>query len=52
MITISAKAEAGEEPFKSVVDAMFYTIAREVGARYVALRGKVDAIIVTGGIAP
>ncbi|MBQ5766721.1 MAG: hypothetical protein IIV95_04755, partial [Burkholderiaceae bacterium] len=26
-------------------------IAREVGARYVALRGKVDAIIVTGGIA-
>ena len=51
MITIAAKAEAGEEPFKSVVDAMFYTIAREVGARYVALRGKVDAIIVTGGIA-
>jgi butyrate kinase len=30
---------------------MFYTIAREVGARYVALRGQVDAIIVTGGIA-
>ena len=51
MITISAKAEAGEEPFKSVVDAMFYTIAREVGARYVALKGQVDAIIVTGGIA-
>ena len=51
MISISAKAEAGEEPFKSVVDAMFYTIAREVGARYVALRGQVDAIIVTGGIA-
>ena len=51
MITISAKAEAGEEPFKSVVDAMFYTIAREVGARYVALKGQADAIIVTGGIA-
>ena len=51
MITIAAKAEEGEEPFKSVVDAMFYTIAREVGARYVALRGQVDAIIVTGGIA-
>ena len=26
-------------------------IAREVGARYVALKGQVDAIIVTGGIA-
>jgi len=51
MITIAAKAEEGEEPYKSVVDAMFYTVAREVGARYVALKGQVDAIIVTGGIA-
>ena len=51
MITIAAKAEAGEEPFKSVVDGMFYSVAREVGARYVALKGQVDAIIVTGGIA-
>ena len=30
---------------------MFYSVAREVGARYVALKGQVDAIIVTGGIA-
>ena len=51
MITIAAKADAGEEPFKSVVEAMFYTIAKEVGSRYVALKGQVDAIIVTGGIA-
>ena len=51
MITISAKAEAGEEPYKSVVEAMFYTVAKEVGSRYVALKGQVDAIIVTGGIA-
>ncbi|MBP3679043.1 MAG: butyrate kinase [Bacteroidaceae bacterium] len=51
MITIAAKAEAGEEPYKSVLDAMMYTIAKEAGARYVALRGQVDAIIVTGGIA-
>lgn len=51
MITIAAKAEAGEEPFKSVLDGMFYTVAKEVGSRYVALKGQVDAIIVTGGIA-
>ena len=51
MITIAAKAEAGEEPFKSVLDAMLYTVAKEVGARYVALRGQLDAIIITGGIA-
>ncbi len=51
MIEVTARAEAGEEPFKSVVDAMIYTIAKEIGSRAVALRGKVDAIIFTGGIA-
>ena len=30
---------------------MLYTVAKETGARYVTLRGKVDAIILTGGIA-
>ena len=28
-----------------------YTVAKQVGAMYVSLRGKVDAIILTGGIA-
>lgn len=51
MIAIAAKAEAGEEPYKGVLDAMMYTVAKETGARYVALRGQVDAIILTGGIA-
>ena len=48
---ISARAEKGEEPYKSVLDAMLYSVAREIGARAVALRGNVDAIILTGGIA-
>ncbi|MCM1111229.1 MAG: butyrate kinase [Clostridium sp.] len=48
---IAERAEAGEEPYRSVLDAMIYSVAREVGARYVSLRGHVDAIIVTGGIA-
>lgn len=51
MITIAAHAEAGEEPWKGVLDAMIYSVAKEVGARFVGLRGKVDAIIITGGIA-
>ncbi|NPD91019.1 butyrate kinase [Xylanibacter muris] len=51
MITISAKAEAGEEPYRLVLDAMLYTVAKQIGAMYVALTGKVDAIILTGGIA-
>lgn len=51
MKDIASRAEAGEEPYKSVLDSMLYSVAREVGARSVALRGKVDAIIITGGIA-
>lgn len=51
MITIAGQAEAGKEPYKQVLDAMLYTVAKEAGARYVALQGKVDAIILTGGIA-
>lgn len=48
---IAEKAAAGEEPYKGVLDAMLYTIAKQVGAMYVTLLGQVDAIILTGGIA-
>lgn len=48
---IAARAEAGEEPYKSVLDAMLYSVSKEVGSRFVALKGKCDAIIITGGIA-
>lgn len=51
MITVAQKAEAGEEPFHEVLEAMLYTIAKQIGAMFVALEGKVDAIILTGGIA-
>lgn len=48
---VAARAERGEQPYKKVLDAMLYSVSREVGARAVALRGKADAIILTGGIA-
>lgn len=51
MKAIASKAEAGEEPYRQVLDAMMYTIAKEAGAKYVSLCGKADAIILTGGIA-
>ena len=51
MITISRNVEEGDEHAKNVVDAMLYTIAKQIGAMHVALVGKVDAIIFTGGIA-
>lgn len=51
MITICSEAERGAEPYKTLADAMLYTIAKQIGAMYIALLGKVDAIILTGGIA-
>lgn len=51
MITITREAEEGEEPACSVLNAMLYTIAKQIGAMHVALEGKTDAIILTGGIA-
>lgn len=51
MVTISQKAAAGEEPFTELVEAMVYTIAKQIGAMFVVLGGKVDAILLTGGIA-
>ena len=51
MITIDRKAEEGEEPYREVLAAMLYTIAKQIGAMYVAMTGQVEAIILTGGIA-
>lgn len=51
VVTIARKASEGEEPYKGVLDSMLYTVAKQVGAMYVTLRGQVDAIILTGGIA-
>lgn len=51
MIDIENRALAGEEPFKFIFESMAFAVAREMGARAVALKGQIDAIIVTGGIA-
>lgn len=41
----------GDEKAKLIYDAMAYQIAKEIGAMAVTLFGKVDAIILTGGLA-
>lgn len=51
MITIARQAEDGEEPCRTVLDAMLYTVAKQIGAMHVSLRGEEQAIIITGGIA-
>lgn len=44
-------AHAGAEKHKLVLDAMLYTVAKQVGAMHIALHGQTDAVILTGGIA-
>lgn len=42
---------AGDEKARDIYDAMIYQICCEIGARAVMLKGKIDAIVLTGGIA-
>lgn len=48
---VEDKAIAGEESAKLIYAAMGYQVAKEVGSCASVLKGKVDAIILTGGIA-
>jgi butyrate kinase len=47
---LKAAAE-GDEKVQEVIDAFHYQIAKEIGAMSAAMSGKVDQIILTGGIA-
>lgn len=51
MLAVENAALAGEEKPKLVLDAMIYNVAKAIGAMGAALCGKVDAILITGGIA-
>lgn len=48
---ISDRIEAGDEKAKQVFEAMAYQIAKEIGAQAAVLKGKIDAVILTGGLA-
>jgi butyrate kinase len=45
------KIEAGDTHAGLILDAMAYNVAKEIGAAATVLKGKVDAILLTGGIA-
>lgn len=48
---IVARIESGDRYAKLVYDAFIYQIGKAVGGCAVALKGKIDGIILTGGIA-
>jgi len=49
--TVMQMIEDGNEYAKLVLQALAYNVAKEIGSMLVVLKGDVDAIILTGGIA-
>ncbi len=48
---IEKRIAEGEQKAREVLEAMAYQIGKEIGAMATVLEGKVDAVILTGGIA-
>lgn len=49
---VEIKAEKEGDPHAALIyDAMAYNVGKEIGAKAAVLKGKVDAILLTGGIA-
>lgn len=49
-IEVMDRIESGDREAKEVFEAMAYQVAKEVGAMATVLKGKVDAILFTGGL--
>ena len=45
------EAKDGDKKHREVLEAMAYQVAKEIGAMGTVLKGEVDAILITGGIA-
>jgi butyrate kinase len=50
-IEVEKMVSTGNEKAKLVYEAMAYQVAKEIGAASAVLKGKVDAIVLTGGLA-
>jgi butyrate kinase len=51
LVEVERRIDAGDREAALIFDAMVYQIGKEAGARAVVLKGKVDAILLTGGMA-
>jgi len=48
---VEKRIDAGDDHAREVYEAMAYQIAKEIGAMATVLQGKLDAIVITGGLA-
>jgi len=51
LLKVEKRIAAGDAKAKTVFDAMVYQIAKDIGATATVLRGRVDAVLITGGMA-
>jgi butyrate kinase len=51
LVEVERRIEEGDQEAARVFEAMVYQIGKEAGAMAVALKGKVDAVLLTGGMA-
>ena len=48
---VERRIDAGDERAAAVYEAMIYQVAKEAGAMAAVLQGRVDAVLLTGGMA-
>ena len=51
LVEVEMRIEAGDREAAAVLEAMIYQIGKETGAMAAVLEGKVDAVLLTGGMA-
>ena len=51
LIEVERRIDQGDEKAASVYEAMIYQVAKEAGAMAAVLQGRVDAVLLTGGMA-
>ena len=50
-LEVDRRAAAGDARAREVREAMAYQVAKEIGAMAAVLEGRVDAVVITGGLA-
>jgi len=51
LLEVERRIASGDARAKTVFDAMVYQIAKDIGAMATVLRGQIDAVLITGGMA-
>ena len=50
-VEVEQRIANGDDEAKLIYEAMAYQVAKEIGAASAVLNGKIDAIVLTGGLA-